>query len=1095
MWERIGLLSLLTVLVLCFCAADVAQAQYASQQISGFVKDSSGAALAGATVTVRQTATQLERATATSETGYFVIASIPIGVYDVSVEMSGFKKFVQTGLEVTVGSKPEVEAALEVGGVADTVTVTSDAALVESSSGEIGRLITGEQISNLQLNGRNFTQLLALVPGVSTNYRSPTDLLGGFGSNQGQLNINGGRRGAQSWNIDGADNKDNGGSGNNFVNINPDALAEFKVLTSNYSAEYGQSSGAVVNMALKSGTREFHGTVYEYLRNDAFDARAFNTLTKQKLRYNNFGGSIGGPIYIPGKFNADRTKLFFFFSTDFKRLRQGAPTLWTVPTLAQRNGDFSALPPAQWPRDPLTNQPFPNGIIPAGRFSPNAKRLIDNYPLPNFTGSGGNFQFTPTNPLDVDQYVVKVDYVRSQNHQFAAHYAKDEFYALQNTTNLMVFDRLIPGENSSLKWTWIVSPTLVNTAQFVASGNVIQQINFLPNPLLADDTTRAGNGITYPPIFGASDNIPSINISGFTGLGVRPIDFQNFNTVFQFKDDLSKIVRNHNLKFGALLMRSRKNQDNQPNINGVFTFDSLPFALLGTFNNYNEAGRGREGWFRFSQFEFYGLDNWKINRRLSTELGLRYYIFGPQYSALNNATIFVPRFYDPARAPQVNPANGQLVAGTGDPVNGLALAGNSIPEAGQERIPNVNDPVIQRLFRGLPDKFLDTSHVIGPRFSFALDVFGDETTVLRGGYGMTYERIQGNYIFGAINNPPFVQDATVFGGNVENPTGGAQRLLPQNVGTSFATDLEIPTVQNWSIGVQRKITSDTIAEVSYVGSNGYHQTRNLRLNQLRVGTLQANPGVNANALRPYRGYADINQLDAGSTFNYHSMQALFRKTFTRGGLVNVAYTWSKAIADVSDFNSTPVDSYNPVLDRGLATYDRPHVFVASYVYPLPFWLDADAWYKKALGGWELSGVTTMQSGRPLNITVNGDPAGIGTSGNQRPNLIGNPHLPAGERTAARWFNTAAFAVPAAGTLGNLGFDALRGPGSQNWDMSLHKSFPITERVRSEFRFEVFNAFNHVNYFAVGTTVGNANFGQITQAMDPRILQFAVRFEF
>lgn len=1084
----------LAALLLLFSVATVG-AQDASQQISGFVKDSSGAALAGATVTITQTAKRLERSTTTSDTGYFVIVNIPIGAYDVSVEMSGFKKFVQTGLEVTVGSKPAVDATLEVGGVEDVVTVTSDVANVESSNGEVGRLITGEQIGNLQLNGRNFTQLLALVPGVSTTYRSPTDLLGGFGSNQGTLNVNGGRRGAQSWNIDGADNKDNGGSGNNFVNINPDALAEFKVLTSNYSAEFGQSSGAVVNMVLKSGTQDFHGTAYEYLRNDALDARAYNTLVKQKLRYNNFGGSVGGPVYIPGKFNADKTKLFFFFSTDIKRLRQGAPTLWNVPTLAQRNGDFSALPPAQWPVDPATGRAFPNGVIPASRISPNAKRLIDNYPAPNFGGSGGNYQFTPTNPIDVDQYIVKVDYVKSQKHQIAGHYARDQFYALQNTTNLMTFDRSIPGENSSLKWTWIVNPTVVNTAQFVASGNSILQTNFTPNPLLADDTTRAGNGVTYPRIFGASDFIPSINIGGFTGLGVRPIEFSNFNTVFQLKDDLSKIVRTHSLKFGALLMRSRKNQDNQPAINGTFNFDSLPLALLGNFNNYNEAGRGREGWFRFSQFEFYGLDNWKINRRLSAEFGVRYYVFGPQYSALNNATIFVPRLYNPAAAPQINASTGQLIAGTGDPVNGLALAGDSIPEAGQERIPNVNSPTIRSLFKGLPEKFLDNSHVFGPRVSFALDLLGDETTVVRGGYGMTYERIQGNYIFGAINNPPFVQDATVFGGNVENPTGGAQRVLPQNVNTSFAENLEIPTVQNFSLGIQRKISGDTIAEVSYVGSNGYHQTRSLRLNQLRVGTLQANPGVNANALRPYRGYADIIQLDAGSTFNYHSMQALFRKTFRGGGLVNLAYTWSKSIADVSDFNTIPVDSYNPTIDRGLATYDRPHIFVASYVYPLPFWLNGDRWYKKALGGWTFSGVTTAQSGRPLNITVNGDPAGIGTPGNQRPNLIGNPHLPADERTASRWFNTAAFAVPAAGTLGNLGFDALRGPGSQNWDMSFHKSFPIKERLQTEFRFEVFNVFNHLNYFNVGTTVGAANFGQVTQAADPRILQLAIRFEF
>jgi len=430
MRKTVRLRNLSIGLLLCFCSVPVTHAQYTSQQISGFVKDPSGAAVSGAAVTVKQTATQLERPTSTSETGYYVIANIPIGVYEVSAELVGFKRFVKSGVEVTVGSKPTVDVTLELGEVKDTVTVVADVATVEASNGEVGRLITGDQASKLQLNGRNFTQLLALVPGVSTTVRSATDYLGGFGSNQGSLDINGGRRGSQSWNLDGSDNKDNGGSGNNFVNVNPDALAEFKVLTSNYSAEYGQSSGAVVNMALKSGTQNFHGAAYEYIRNDAFDARTFNAITKQKLRFNNFGGNLGGPIYIPGKLNADKTKLFFFFSGDFKRLRQGTVTNWVVPTMAQRNGDFSALPAAQWPIDPLTNQPFPNGVIPSQRFSPNAKRLVDNYPVPNFAGPGGNFQFDAPAPIDVDQYIIKVDYNRNARHQFAAHYARDSLYGM-----------------------------------------------------------------------------------------------------------------------------------------------------------------------------------------------------------------------------------------------------------------------------------------------------------------------------------------------------------------------------------------------------------------------------------------------------------------------------------------------------------------------------------------------------------------------------------------------------------------------------------------------------------------------------------------
>jgi len=360
---------------------------------------------------------------------------------------------------------------------------------------------------------------------------------------------------------------------------------------------------------------------------------------------------------------------------------------------------------------------------------------------------------------------------------------------------------------------------------------------------------------------------------------------------------------------------------------------------------------------------------------------------------------------------------------------------------------------------------------------------------------MTYERIQGNYIFSAINNPPFVQDQTIYYANVENPAGGSLRPAPPNVSVSFDLASKIPTVQNWSFGLQRKITKNATLDVAYVGSNAYHQTRYLRLNQLPVGTVQANAGKNVNYLRPYKGYADIMQVDTGATFNYQSLQAQFRMNFSRGGLLNASYTRSKAITDVYDWNTYPVDSYHPRLDRCLMDYDRPNILIVSYIYPLPFWRDNKAWYGKAFGGWQISGVTTMESGIPVNITVNGDPAGIGYSGGQRPNVVADWKLDSSQRTTAKWFNTTAFGVPAAGTWGSLARNAMRGPGANNWDVSLQKSFPIGEKVKLQYRLEMFNAPNHLNYWSVGSTVGNANFGQVTAAWDPRVLQMALRLDF
>ncbi len=896
------------------------QAQYASQQISGFVKDSTGAVVPNARITARQTGTGLTRSTVSGEDGVYVVNNTPIGEYELVTEAAGFKRFVQSGVMVTVNSKVSVDINLEVGAVTDSITVATDLAAIETSSGEVGRLITGEQATKLQLNGRNFAQLLALLPGVSTTNRSSFDLFGGFGSNMSAQSVNGGRNSSLSWNIDGADNKDNGGGGNNFVNINPDAIAEFKVLTSNYSAEYGQNAGAVVNLALKSGTKQFHGGAYEFIRNDAFDARAFNTINKQKLRFNNFGGNIGGPIVLPGSYNRNRDKLFFFAGAEFKRLRRGNPVVWNLPSLDQRGGDFSALPVAQRPRDVANNNaPFPGGIIPSSRFSPNGKRLVDLYPAPNFTGSGGNYSFLPPDPLDSDQFIAKGDWNISERHQIAIHYLSDVYDTVVNNTQYVTYNRKIPGLNSSFKWTFVPAATTVNTLQFSYTGNVIQQGNFEANPLFLTDFTRAGNNITYPTIYGQTTAIPNVGIAGFTGIPVNPQIWNNFNRIFQLKEDWAKVVGSHNIKFGALVMRSRKNQDNQPQLNGSFNFspghplysgNSVADALLGNFNTYLEASAGREGWFRFTQAEFYAADNWKVSRRLTLDLGVRYHLMQPQYAALQNASIFSPGFYDPALAPTIIRSSGQIVGGTGDPVNGLAVGGSSFPDFAADRIPNSGSPEVQRLFRGLPKEISPYDYgTLGPRIGFAFDPTGQQRSVIRGGYGMFFERVQGNFVFGRVNNPPFVQEANIFSANVESPAGGTQRTFPSNV-TSYEIDLKVPKVQNWSLGVQHKLASDMVLDVAYVGSNAWHQYRALNLNQLPTGTLQRNPGVNANALRPYPGYANLTQYQTGANFNYHSLQTQFRKQWASGGSASISYTWAKSIGDNSSWNEAPMDSYD-----------------------------------------------------------------------------------------------------------------------------------------------------------------------------------------
>lgn len=1094
-----------------FAAALSGQSTF-NQSILGTVQDASGAFVPRATVTAVNTDTHLTRSAPSNDNGNYVISNLPIGFYDVSAAAPGFKKATLTRVEVTVDSQVPVNIKLDVGSLNETVTVQADVAHVETSSGEVSSLITGTQASQIQLNGRNFPQLLQLLPGVSTTFASGFSLFGGYGVNNSAQSINGSRTDTFSWNLDGADNKDNGGGGNNFININPDALAEFRVLTANYGAEYGQNAGAVVNMAVKSGTTDFHGLAYEYFRNDAIQARAFNAPTIPELRYNNFGWNLGGPIFIPKVFNKDRSKLFFFIGEDFKRLRQGAGNTWTVPTAAQRNGDFSALPVSQWPKNPTTGAVYPNGIVPQSAWSPNSAKLLDLYPVPNFTGSGGNLVFNTVQPLNTNEYLFKVDYNISSKNQIDVHYFRDYYTSTQNLTQLILYDRNIPGTNFSTQWTFVPNPTTVNVAQFTFTGNVIfERSGIGPNPIFISNITRAGNGITYPTLYNASPDLPTIQVAGLTSLTSTALNFNNFNRIFDWKDDLSKIIGNHTLKTGILIMRSRKNQDNVPAINGTFVFNTsgpnssgnaVANALLGNFNNYTEASTLRQGWYRFSQVEPYIQDDWKATSRLTLNLGFRWAYMQPQYSALGNTTAFLPQYFNPAQAVRVLPSNGAIVPNSGNINNGLVLGGEGFPPQAQLRFPDITyDPTVIALFHNLPKGTANTDWATWqPRFGFAYDLTGKQSTVLRGGFGVFYERVEGNFIFSAVNNPPFIQQQTIYYGNVENPGGGTLQNFPNTINNSHYLDMKVPRVLNWSMGVEQKLSGSSILTVSYVGSSAANLSYQDNINQLPVGTLQAHPGVNVAALRPYVGYAEIYEYNTGGNFIYNSLQVQLRKQFHQGGLLNVAYTWSSARTDANAYNYQPMDSYNLRGDWGPSSYNRKQILSVSYVYPLPFWLNGQTWYQKVLGGWQISGVTVIQSGLPFNTIVQGDPAGIGISANlnERPVLL-NTNWRGPSRT--QYLNPAAFGVPAPGTFGNLGAYALYYPLFNNWDVAVTKSFPITERVSARFRAEMFNFPNHLSYVNISNTVGSANFGQITgsgstpAATDPRTIQLALRLNF
>ncbi|HEY3835889.1 MAG TPA: carboxypeptidase regulatory-like domain-containing protein, partial [Bryobacteraceae bacterium] len=668
----------------------------------------------------------------------------------------------------------------------------------------------------------------------------------------------------------------------------------------------------------------------------------------------------------------------------------------------------------------------------------------------------------------------------------------------------------------------------INVAQFTYTGNVIiEQKDLIPNPVFINAFTRQGFGITLPTIYGASPDIPQVAISGYTTLSVSPLSFNNFNRIFDWKDNLTKIIGNHTLKTGVLIMRSRKNQDNPPQINGVFTFSTartptssqpLADALLGDFQQYQEYSGTRQGWYRFWQVEPYFQDDWKVSPRLTVNLGLRWSYMQPQYSALNNTVQFLPQFFNPAQAAVINPSNG-TVASAVNPYNGLVLDGPGFPDAAKGRVLQASDPAVQALFHNLPVGGANTRWGnYAPRFGFAYDLTGNQTTVLRGGFGVAYERIEGNFIFSAINNAPFNPVATILNGNVENPSvGNTGAISVQAISNSHYLDMKDPRTETWSIQIQRKISSTMNATIAYVGSSASNLSYINDPNQPRLGTTNnvflpgTTTAVNANALRPYLGYGNIQEYDTGANFIYNSLQSTFSKRTRDAGIITAAFTWAKGRTDSNAYSYQPEDSYNLKNDWGTSSYSRNKVLTTSWVYPIPFWRGGGAWYKQAFGGWQINGTGLIQSGLPVNITdsntgLPGTATDVGSG--LRPNLVGDPYSGTGVN-GFQILNPTAFANPATNTFGNLGAYNIFLPRWININASVSKSFWVHERFKWDIKFDMYNVANHLSIATIntgsfnGTKAGpngylisnTANWGNVATTTPPRTMEASLRVSF
>ena len=1115
-------LCVLALAVASLTAGSVAYSQAVnSQQISGTVKDSAGLVVPNATIAVTDTGTGLVKTVKSNSDGNYVVLDLPVGMYSVTATAPGFETFVVQGINVDVAGMPSVPVTLHVGQVTQSVTVNANPVQVETTTAAVGAVITSKEATQIQLNGRNYIQLVQLTPGVSVTAASPFALFGAYGVNGSSQSIDGTRTDSYNFFIDGVDNKDNGGGGNNFVNISPDALEEYRDSASAFDASYGGSSGATISVAIKNGTKTFHGVGYEFIRNAAIQAYPFQpvgtvTPIKPPLVYNDFGWQLGGPIYIPGHFNTAKTKLFFFGGEEFKRLSAGSVTTTAVPSLQQKSGNFSQYPSSQWPINPATGQPFPNGIVPActssatsGCTTANGQALMNLFPNPN---AGTNYDFDEKNVINTQEYLIKIDYNVNENNQISGHFVHDNYtipYA--GGGNLIQYTRLVPGLTSSAQWTRTINASTVNTLTGSWSGNIISETNDIrPNPFFPELTSiaRSANGLDYATLYNASPDIPSVTTTGFTELSATAINFNNYQRIYAAKDDFSKIIRNSNLKLGAYVWRSRKNQTSIPPINGTFGFtgnsnqsgqlatnQALANELIGNFATYQEGSSLEQVWARFTQMEFYAQDDWKLSSRLTLNLGFRWQYMEPIYSALNNASSFLPQYYSQAGAATVNPSG--IITSNPYPYNGLVLGGSGFPAQANGRVPFTTNPQVLALFHNLPQSLMNTYwNASAPRLGFSYDLTGKGKTVLRGGFGLSYERIEGNYIYGAASQLPFSAVSNLNNGSVNAIASAAPAAAnPSSIDTSHALNVQPPRIKNWSVGVQQQLSADTIAELDYVGTSAANLTWAPDLNQLQAGTTQANPTIAANALRPYLGYQDILQMENGAISNYHSLQAQVQKRMQRGGTVRIAYTWSKNLTDSNAYNTTPQNSSNLRGDYGPASFNQPQIFVASYVYPLPFWQTGSQWYKQALGKWQVSGITRIASGLPINVTqaANTDQSGDGiTSVSERPNLISNPLAGTGGK---QYLNTTAFALPAPGTFGDLQSYGIKGPHYNNWDASVQKTFQIHGSLALDFRAEMFNVPNHLSAFTVDSTTSDSSFGQVTSTTDPRTMEFALKAHF
>jgi len=1085
-------------------------AQQISGNIRGTVSDSTGAVVQSAAVTAKQVETGLARTAFTDASGAYVLVELPIGHYSLEVSAKGFQKYVQEGITLDVNQTASVPVHLAVGTETERVQVQADAQLIQTTSSSLGSVVDQSELENLPLDGRNFSQLGLLQTGVFPLTAGLKEAGGSLRDGQA-YSVNGQRPESNNFLIDGANNVNSVDAG--FVLKPPiDAIAEFRILTHNANAEFGQNTGSTTNILTRSGSNSFHGAAWEFLRNDAMDASDFSTHSVQPLKQNQFGGTFGGPIV--------KDRSFFFAYYEGFRNRQGETVNATVPSLLQRTGNFSEMCPEQFDSGGNCNNPghqlymisfapppphpvpVPFNQLPS--IDPIAQNILNFYPKPN----NGLNSFISTQSLSVnnDQFGLKFDQYLSRSDNLSVRY----MYSGGPTTDpLSTSGANVPGfpvgeedraQNFVAQETHVFSPALVSVLRF----------SYLRNKFLFDQhinhTSPSSLGFQYEPTLPAAAGPPFIQVGGYASVGDPITGPRNtFQNTFDVSGSLDWIRGHHDLKFGGGFRRDQINALQGIASNGFFVFTTFPFTdgfasfLEGQPVVFLQGGGNFNRHIRGKALNFYGQDTFKVSSRLTLNFGVRYELPFPYTEQHNLQNLFVP-----GAQSKVFPSAPSGLLYPGDP--------------------------------GVPAGLIPTQKTaFAPRIGLAYDPTGDGKWLVSAAYGMFYEPFyngQGGPLQDPISAPPYLATPQAgFPVNFADPFNGSNPFdgsfsKPMTL-LVVSPKLKLPYAQDWNLNIQRSFGNDWLFQIGYVGTNAVHLPRLVEGNPTIYYPGQSTED-NVIQRRLYSGctlaqpdnctYASVGEIAGIANSNYNALESSLRKRFGHGISFLASYTYSKSLDDVSSFNITgsasqPVAGENDLAqnpfdlaaERGRSMFDSRHRLVLSYQWSVPLWRQPQNWYQHVLGNWQFNGIFTAQSGTPFtvfdstDVSLQGSAPEISGFSSNRPNLIGNPN--SGPRTPQEWFNKAAFqrVIPDPNSpvqqFGNEGRNVVQGPGYTNWDFAAVKNIRVTESKEFQFRGELFNFLNHTNLRLPNNDISSHTFGEIHSDLGPRVIQVALKFLF